>query len=287
GAFHGRTFGALTTTHSKPIHKLDIPAFDWPIASFPIYKYPLEEFKTENEAEDRRCLEEVQCLIEQRENTGKDVAGVVIEPIQCEGGDHHPSTNFMQKLQAITKKADVGFLVDEVQTGCGSTGKMWCHEHYHLDGPPDIVTFSKKMLTGGFYLSKKYRPKQGYRVFNTWMGDPGKMLLLEAVLQTIKTENLLDNVTKTGNHLLKGLEDLQARYPQYLNSARGLGFIVSVNCFTALRRDKFMHKLRKRGVHVGGCGVDVLRLRPALNFTQHHADILLDSLKSVLAEEAG
>ncbi|CAG0923507.1 unnamed protein product, partial [Notodromas monacha] len=93
---------------------------------------------------------------EQRENTGKDVAGVVIEPIQCEGGDHHPSTNFMQKLQAITKKADVGLLVDEVQTGCGSTGKMWCHEHYQLDGPPDIVTFSKKMLTGGFYLSKKY-----------------------------------------------------------------------------------------------------------------------------------
>ncbi|CAG0919111.1 unnamed protein product, partial [Notodromas monacha] len=157
GAFHGRTFGALSTTHSKPVHKLDLPAFDWPIASFPIYKYPLEEFKSENEIVDRRCLEEVQMLIEQRVNTGTDVVGVVVEPIQSEGGDHHPSPDFLRKLQAITKKAAIGFIVDEVQTGCGSTGKMWCHEHYNLDGPPDIVTFSKKMLTGGFYLKKEYR----------------------------------------------------------------------------------------------------------------------------------
>ena len=59
GGFHGRTLGVLSTTHSKPIHKLDVPSFDWPIASFPKYKYPLDEFLRENEEEDRRCLAEV------------------------------------------------------------------------------------------------------------------------------------------------------------------------------------------------------------------------------------
>jgi 4-aminobutyrate aminotransferase/(S)-3-amino-2-methylpropionate transaminase len=142
---------------------------------------------------------------------------------------------------------DVGLLVDEVQTGCGTTGKMWCHENYNLDGPPDIVTFSKKMLTGGFYLAKEYRPPQGYRVFNTWMGDPGKMLLLEAVLQTIKKDNLLENVRSTGKYVLDGIEALQAKYPQVLNSARGLGFIIAVNCYTGQRRDKFVHNLRLKG----------------------------------------
>ena len=64
--------------------------------------------------------------------------------------------------------------MDEVQTGGGPTGKMWAHEFFELDGPPDIVTFSKKMLTGGFYNKPELSPKQSYRVFNTWVGDPGK-----------------------------------------------------------------------------------------------------------------
>jgi 4-aminobutyrate aminotransferase-like enzyme len=59
GAFHGRTLGALSTTHSKYIHKIDVPAFDWPVASFPQYRYPLEENQRENDAEDKRCLAEV------------------------------------------------------------------------------------------------------------------------------------------------------------------------------------------------------------------------------------
>ena len=67
--------------------------------------------------------------------------------------------------------------MDEVQTGGGPTGKMWAHEFFELDGPPDIVTFSKKMLTGGFYNKPELSPKQSYRVFNTWVGDPGKVYI--------------------------------------------------------------------------------------------------------------
>lgn len=104
GGFHGRTIGVLSTTHSKAIHKLDIPALDWPIASFPRYKYPLEEHVQENQAEDRRCLAEVEELFERYNKAGKPVAGVIVEPIQAEGGDNHGSAEFFRGLQRITKK---------------------------------------------------------------------------------------------------------------------------------------------------------------------------------------
>jgi 4-aminobutyrate aminotransferase / (S)-3-amino-2-methylpropionate transaminase len=105
GGFHGRTIGTLSTTHSKSIHKLDVPAFDWPIASFPKYKYPLEENREYNAKQDDSCLKEVEQLIDYFNNQKKrPVAGVMIEPIQSEGGDNHASPEFFQKLQAITKQ---------------------------------------------------------------------------------------------------------------------------------------------------------------------------------------
>ena len=69
-------------------------------------------------------------------------------------------------------------MIDEVQTGGGPTGKMWAFEHFDLPEAPDIVSFSKKMLTGGIYHKKALRPKQSYRIFNTWVGDPGKKYII-------------------------------------------------------------------------------------------------------------
>ena len=88
------------------------------------------------------------------------------------------SWNYFQGLQKICAKYDVGYLMDEVQTGGGPTGKIWAHEHFELETAPDIVTFSKKMLTGGIYHKPEWRPKQGYRIFNTWVGDPCKYFSL-------------------------------------------------------------------------------------------------------------
>ncbi|KAL0992559.1 hypothetical protein UPYG_G00094930 [Umbra pygmaea] len=151
GGFHGRTMGCLAATHSKAIHKLDVPSFDWPVAPFPKLKYPLEEFTRENAQEEARCLEEVEDLIVRWRQKGQPVAGIVIEPIQAEGGDNHATPDFFKKLRNIARKHGCAFHVDEVQTGCGVTGKFWAHEHWEMDDPADVVSFSKKMLTGGFY----------------------------------------------------------------------------------------------------------------------------------------
>ena len=117
--FHGRLLGSLSTTRSKPIHKLDIPAFDWPQAPWPALQYPLDKFTKENDAEEARALEEVDRLIKEWHIPP---AAIIIEPIASEGGDNHASPKFFRQLREITKKHQILMIVDEVQTGMGSTG---------------------------------------------------------------------------------------------------------------------------------------------------------------------
>merc|ERR1719228_2458633 len=144
GGFHGRTTAALAVTHSKPIHKLDVPLPSCPVADFPHYRYPLADNIRENAAEDERCLAMTEDIIVKSHKEGvSPISGVIVEPIQAEGGDHHGSNRWFQGLQEICKRQDVVYLIDEVQTGGGATGKMWCHEWFDLQEAPDIVTFSK------------------------------------------------------------------------------------------------------------------------------------------------
>ncbi|XP_045213587.2 4-aminobutyrate aminotransferase, mitochondrial-like [Mercenaria mercenaria] len=283
-AFHGRTMGALACTHSKWLHKLDFPMPDWPLVRFPDLKYPLEENVMENRAEENKVLEEVEDKIEEYNKKDKPVAGIIVEPVQCEGGDNFASAEFFQGLRDITNKRGLGYLMDEVQTGCGVTGKFWAHEHFNLTDTPDIVTFSKKMLTGGFYKKASFQPKEGYRIFNTWVGDPSKIALLEEVVKVIKEDNILDGVKSTGNYLLSGLKQMQAKYPGILSKSRGLGTLCALDFNTAATRDKVMADLRKKGVHTGACGETTLRFRPTLLFQNKHVDVFMERFDDVLSQ---
>lgn len=100
---------------SKAIHKVDIPAFNWPISNFPRYKYPLEKNEKYNKGQDDKCLNEVKHLIEQQKTKNCDVAALIVEPIQSEGGDFHASPNFFKGLQKICKDNGITFIVDEVK----------------------------------------------------------------------------------------------------------------------------------------------------------------------------
>ncbi|KAL2766479.1 4-aminobutyrate aminotransferase, mitochondrial isoform 11 precursor, partial [Daubentonia madagascariensis] len=220
GAFHGRTMGCLATTHSKAIHKIDIPSFDWPIAPFPRLKYPLEEFVKENQQEEARCLEEHGCA----------------------------------------------FLVDEVQTGGGCTGKFWAHEHWGLDDPADVMTFSKKMMTGGFFHKEEFRPNAPYRIFNTWLGDPSKNLLLTEVINVIKREDLLNNAAHAGKALLTGLLDLQARYPQFISRVRGRGTFCSFDTPDESIRNKLILLARNKALPHAALRAQAPNLPPASSF---------------------
>ena len=265
--FHGRLFGSLSTTRSKPIHKLDIPAFDWPQAPFPALKYPLEENIEANQAEEQRCLAETERLIRE---WPQPPAAIVVEPIQSEGGDNHASPEFFQGLRAITKKHNVLFIVDEVQTGVGATGKFWAHEHWNLPEAPDMVTFSKKAQTAGYYFGNpELRPNKPYRQFNTWMGDPTKAILFRAIIDEIERLNLVENTAQVGAYLYDGLERLASHYPHEILNLRGKGQGTFI-AWDSPRREELLAKAKSLGVNMGGSGARAIRLRPMLIFQRHH-----------------
>ncbi|KAL2753608.1 hypothetical protein ACRALDRAFT_2110308 [Sodiomyces alcalophilus JCM 7366] len=279
-AFHGRLFGSLSTTRSKPIHKLDIPAFDWPQATFPQLKYPLEDHVAENEAAERASLEEVEHLIQ---TFPRKPAAVVVEPIQSEGGDNHASPAFFRGLREVTARNDVLLIVDEVQTGVGATGRFWAHEHWGLSSPPDMVTFSKKAQAAGYYYADPaLRPNLPYRQFNTWMGDPVRAVLFRAIYEQIQQHGLVAQAARVGDYLYAGLQRIAERYPDQVANLRGKdrGTFIA---FDNPRRDEVLRRAKTLGVNLGGSGVSAVRLRPMLVFEERHADILLGVLEKIVA----
>lgn len=294
-AFHGRLFGSLSTTRSKPIHKLDIPAFNWPQAPFPSLKYPLQDNAAENAREEKRCIEETERLITE---WPLPPAAVVVEPIQSEGGDNHASPDFFRRLRDLTKKHNILLIVDEVQTGIGATGKFWAHEHWNLSSPPDMVTFSKKAQTAGYYFGNpELRPNRPYRQFNTWMGDPARAILFRAIIEEIERLNLVENTKQVGDYLYAGLKRLASQYPDKLQNLRGEGQGTFI-AWDSPRRDEFLKIAKTKGINIGGSGERAVRLRPMLIFQRHHgrldklddgslltadtADVLLDAIEKTI-----
>jgi len=276
--FHGRLFGSLSTTRSKAIHKLDIPAFDWPQATFPQVKYPLDKYAAENAAAEKASLDEVEYLIK---NWHLPPAAVVVEPIQSEGGDNHASPDFFRKLRALTRRHGILLIVDEVQTGVGATGRFWAHEHWNLEDPPDMVTFSKKAQAAGYYYrNPELRPNKPYRQFNTWMGDPARALLFRAIVNEIDRLDLVSHTAAVGDYLYRRLEDLASRHPEHFRNLRGKGQGTFI-AFDTPRRDEFLAKAKTLGVNIGGCGPSAVRLRPMLVLREGHVDILADALDKI------
>lgn len=300
--FHGRLFGSLSTTRSKPIHKLDIPAFNWPSAPFPMLQYPLAENEAANAAEEARCLTEVERQIT---TFPSPVAAVIIEPIQSEGGDNHASPSFFRSLREITRRHDVLLIVDEVQTGVGATGKFWAHDHWNLTDPPDMVTFSKKAQAAGYFFGREdLKPNAPYRQFNTWMGDPCRALLFRAIHDEIETKGLVENTRVVGEYLFGGLTALAERFPDQIMNLRGKSSGTFI-AWDSPRRDEFLKLMKGAGVNIGGSGARAVRLRPMLCFQRQHgefffsnnlcecvgdanlctADILLEACERVFASE--
>ncbi|KAG0230052.1 4-aminobutyrate transaminase [Actinomortierella wolfii] len=284
GGFHGRMFGSLSTTHTKALHKVDIPAFaNWVSTDFPKLKYPLEEHVEENAAEEARCLRLAE---ETMKNHTTPIAAMIVEPIQSEGGDNHASPAFFQGLRDLTLKYDIIMIVDEVQTGVGPTGHFWAHEAWNLKTPPDIVTFSKKMQAAGWFHRPELRPDAPYRNFNTWMGDPIRALQAKTILSEIRNKELIKNVAETGAYVKQELEKLAKKYPNQLSNVRGQGTFIAFDLPTPAERDQFVSRLRAAGVNTGGCGAQSIRLRPMLVFQKKHGDILLDAIDRVCGGQA-
>ncbi len=277
GAFHGRSGYTLSVTNTDPLKTQHFPQFDWPRIPAPAVTFPL---KGENLAAAERAEAESLSLIERAfAERGHDIAAILIEPVQSEGGDNHFRGEFLRALRRIADEREALLIFDEVQSGMGITGKWWCCQHYGL--LPDIITFAKKMQVGGILASHRIDDVDSVfkipgRISSTWGGGLVDMVRATRILEVIDSEHLLENATQRGAELLAGLERIQQRFADELSNARGLGLLCAVDLPSGELRSKVLEETYKHELLLLPCGTHSIRFRPHLSVS---AELIAEGLK--------
>ena len=268
-AFHGRSGYTLTLTNTDPIKTDFFPQFNWPRISNPNCVFPLEGENLEKVmAAEEEALNQIRTVLDA---IGEDVACLIIEPIQCEGGDHHFRPEFHRALRQICDQYDILFIYDEVQTGFGMTGKMWAFEHFV---EPDIASFGKKSQVCGLIAGPRVDevPDNVFKVSNrlnsTWGGNLVDMVRSRIHMEIFEDENTFEHVRVMGDLLLREIQQLQADYPDKLSNARGLGLLCAFDLPDTETRDRLVKDLFKRHLIILGCGSRAIRFRTSLNIPE-------------------
>jgi len=254
GAFHGRTLGALTHTFSKPVHKRNYPEINH------------ERIKFCSDDNDPHIYD-IDMLIEINPN----LAYVLIESVQGEGGYIPASQKFIGHLRKITNDYDIPLIFDEVQAGVGRTGKWWGFEHF--DVIPEIMCSAKSLQVGATVTSKKYDPDERGAVSSTWGG--GQRIDMAVGLKTIEIiekENLLENSKKMGEYFIRRLEELKQKYSKSITEVRGIGLMIGIEFQDKKKRDSVELNCFKKGLIVLGCGNKAIRFSPPLIITEQEID---------------
>ncbi|MEB3845115.1 MAG: acetyl ornithine aminotransferase family protein [Desulfurococcales archaeon] len=274
GAFHGRTYGAMSITASKPVQRKWFSPLVPNIIHVP-YPYPYRcPFKSETPEE---CGEAVLSYIEEwifgKIVDPSEVAAFIFEPIQGEGGYIVPPDNFIPGLRRLADKHGILLIDDEVQAGVGRTGKWFAINHWGVK--PDIITVAKA-IGGGLPLgviigrSDVMDLPPGSHA-STFGGNPVSLAAMNAVIDVIKEEGLLDRAARLGEEVKKYFSDLSLEVP-IIGDVRGKGFMIGVE----LVRDReskepakkelaeIIRRSFKRGLLVIGAGVSTIRIAPPL-----------------------
>ncbi len=279
--FHGRSGYTLSLTDSPDKRKTAyFPKFDWPRIPNPKITFPLNE---ENLEAVKQSEEEAIAAIKQAvADNPDDIAALIIEPIQGEGGDNHFRPEFMCELRKLADELEFLLIYDEVQSGVGITGKMWAHEHFGPEARPDIMCFGKKTQVCGIFASKRLDEVEGHvfkessRINSTWGGNLLDMVRFTIYLEIIQEENLVQLAAENGAYLLEKLGELQAKFPDQVRNVRGKGLMCAFDLPDGETRDSLVSAITKEGALILGCGHSSIRFRPHLNISRAEIDQGLD-----------
>jgi len=285
-AFHGRTGYTMSLTNTDP-RKTDLfPKFKWPRIENPGLRFPVTpEVERDTAAAEQRALDQIEKAFAENPD---DIAAIIIEPIQAEGGDIHFRPEFLRALERKAREHDVFFIVDEVQAGVGITGKMWAHQHFGLR--PDALAFGKKMQVCGCMVGPRVDEvpdnvfKVSSRINSTWGGGLTDMVRGARFLEIIHEDGLLENARVVGERLRAGLVALERETGGKLRSARGLGLMIAFDLETPELRERALERALANGLLLLPCGVRSIRFRPPLNLTPAEADTALDLVRKSLKE---
>lgn len=285
-AFHGRSGYTLSLTNTAdPRKTMYFPKFDWPRIPSPAIRFPLDAAESERlDLAEADALAQARRCFEERED---DIAAVIVEPIQAEGGDRHLRPSFLAGLRRLADEYEALLIFDEVQTGVALTGSFWAFEQ--LGVQPDIITFAKKMQIGGIMAGPRVdeEPDNVFRVSSrinsTWGGHLVDMFRATRILEVIEGEGLVENARRMGERLLGGLHALGAQHAGLVGNVRGRGLMCAISFPDGPTRDRVVRDCHAAGLLVLPCGQRSLRFRPALNVRAAEIDEALSVLGSVLA----
>jgi len=284
-AFHGRTGYTLSLTNTFSVNKTKyFTKFDWPRIENPKLRFPLTDANlTDVKEREKHAVVEIKNAVAQNSD---DIAALIIEPIQGEGGDNHFRKEFFQELRKLCDEHDMMFIVDEVQSGVGLTGKMWAYQHF--DFKPDILAFGKKTQVCGIMVGDRVdEVKENVfavpsRLNSTWGGNLVDMVRCQKYLEVINEEHLVKNAETQGKRLLQGLEAIAKKYPQKILNVRGRGLMCAFDLLTPEKRDVLKEKLYANHLLVLTCGSVTIRFRPPLTITSEEIDEALEIVEKTV-----
>ena len=268
-SFHGRTFAALSATGQPKYHK----GFEPMISGFEFFKY--------------NDIHSVELLFENCKKANKHIAGIIIEPIQGEGGVIPGDIDFFKNLREICTKNDTLLILDEVQSGVGRTGKMWGYQN--LDIEPDGFTLAKGLggghAIGALLVTKKANIFTPGEHASTFGGNPFACKAALTVLEEIERRNLLSNVLSRGDQLKNGLSEITNLYPNIIDGIRGIGLIQGLvlknNNFDS---SKITLKAFEKGLLVVPAGKNVVRIVPPLIISRNEIQQIIKKLTLIFEE---
>ena len=284
-AFHGRTGYTLSLTNtSDPRKTMYFPKFDWPRIDNPKLSFPLTEDRLEEvKLAEKSSLDQIKAAIT---NNPDEIAALIIEPIQGEGGDNHFRDEFFVALRQICDENEMLFIMDEVQTGIGITGKWWAHQYNSVK--PDIISFGKKTQVCGLLAGKRVEEvdknvfSESSRINSTFGGNLADMVRFHIILEIIEKENLIENANNMGAVLKKELQFLSEEFPAYVTNPRGLGLFAAFDLPSQTERDKVINGLLKNKLLMLPSGDEAIRFRPHLNVTSEDLKTSIDIIKSTI-----
>ncbi|MDP1678456.1 MAG: L-lysine 6-transaminase [Bacteroidota bacterium] len=284
-SFHGRSGYTMSLTNTDPTKTNYFPKFKWPRIHNPAIHFPL------NEKSLSQVIEEEKTAITQIKqaiiNNPDDIAAIIIEPIQAEGGDNHFRKEFLQQLRTICDESEILLIFDEVQTGVGLTGKMWAHEHFVK---PDLMSFGKKTHICGFMASKRIDDvldnvfNKPSRINSTFGGNLVDMVRSKRIFEIIHEDKLVENAKMQGEFLLKQIQEMQFEFPKVVSNARGRGLMCAIDIDTSQNRNQLITKAYEEGLILIGCGDRSIRFRTPLIISQDELKEGLEIMRKAIKE---
>lgn len=289
-AFHGRSGYTVSMTNTADPKKHQYFAkFDWPRVANPAMRFPVDAAELERvQKAEQQSLDEIKAAFRERKD---DIACILLEPIQAEGGDNHFRPEFLQALKAVAHENDALIAFDEVQTGVGLTGRFWAHEHFGVE--PDLVAFGKKMQVCGFLGGGRLDEepenvfKVSSRINSTWGGNLVDMVRCQRYLEIIEEEKLVEHAAAAGTHLMSKLHALQGSMPDVFSNARGRGLMCAIDFPDTDTRNAVGDRAYELGMIILSCGKRSLRFRPPLDVTTAELDEAMDILVRATKDVVG